>query len=315
MGKFFFFVVLIIFLLMIWKYYWKIQLMYNSGGVSLWGSFRNPQIKKGLSHAKNKKIVIAGLLRDVARRIPEIKKKTKALANLFQDYRILIVENDSQDSTRELLLEWAREDPKVIILGCGRNVKTCSLNKGRSKTRGHSVYRSRIEKMAFLRNIYLSEVTSNFSDFDYLAVWDLDIVGTVYLDGVAHSLSVLEEEPDTSAICAYGIYTWGPFKLYYDTYATLESGDNFHIQNKLIHDLRKGLSFQYSRGDPPKEVISCFSGFTIYKIPEVIKSKYGTTPPEDPSKNLECEHVFLHRRLPGKIKMNPNMVHLVVLNE
>jgi len=296
--------------------------MFNSTSVSLytpdWFKTINKdsykfKVKSGRLYAQNQKIVIAGLLRNCREKIPEIMKRAEALGQIFKDYRILIVENDSSDGTRRSLLQWANKNPKVTILGCGHNAQNCLLRL--PPTDGHSVDRTRIEKMAYLRNIYLREIQTRFSDFDYLAVWDMDIIGSVYVDGVWNTMFYFKNNPNLTAMCAYGIYQWGPLRLYYDTYATLEEGDNFHIQNKFIHDLKKGIGMQFQRGDPPVSVLSCFSGFTIYRLSGVLHSKYGTTPQDDPSGNLECEHVYLHRQLPGEIKMNPSMIHLVIFND
>jgi len=327
-NPWFFLGTLILFSLVVWRYYWKLQLMYNSASVSLYtpDSFNIVSPERyhrlnnlGSRYTKTQKIVIAGLLRDARSKLPEIEKRVERMGDLFQDYRVLIVENDSTDGTRERLLEWVKRNPRVTILGCGRNAKACSLQL--PPTEGHSVYRKRIEKMAYLRNIYLNEVKTRYSDFDYLAVWDMDIIGSVYLDGVANTMGHFARDSQLDAMCAYGIYQWGPVKLYYDTYATLEEGDQFHINSKTFHDLQKGLGMQYRRGESPVRVVSCFSGFTLYRIPSLMSPEiyYDTTPKNDPSGNLECEHVRLHQRMASvgysQLKMNPSMIHLVVLNE
>ncbi len=296
--------------------------MYNSSALSLYTpdtfpiSLENKERYDDMANlgeevVRDRTIVICALLRDVKNKLPEIEKRAEKLGNIFKDYRILIVENDSSDGTRDELLKWSMRNPRVVILGCGYNVKECSIKSAKSKTEGHSVYRSRIEKMTKLRNIYLDEVKRNYSNFDFMAVWDLDIIGTVYLDGVMNSMGFMETYPRIDAICAYGIYRWGALKLYYDTYAHIEKGDRFHIDLKTVHDLKKGLGVQYQRGDLPVDVISCFSGFTLYRI-----SSFGSNVVYDmsPPDNLECEHVRLNRKL-NTVVMNPSMIHFVLLNE
>jgi len=201
------------------------------------------------------------------------------------------------------------------------------------KTDGHSVDRQRIEKMVKLRNIYLDYVKKFFPNFDYTIIWDLDIIGMVYLDGIQNSIYHLEkdkkdkykdkykydeDDKDIDAICAYGIYRWGGVSLYYDTYAHISNNSNskeFHISNKLSHDIKTGLSVKYPRGTPPIKVKSCFSGFTIYKTRSLLGDhiKYDMTP--EISNNLECEHVRLHKKLNGEMCMNPSMINLVMLND
>lgn len=311
---------LILLIYLVWKCYWRIQLMYNSDIAGMY----TPKLFKivnenthkyytnlGFSRMSKKSIVICVLLRDVSNKIKEIREKAEKLGKRFEDYRVLIVENDSKDGTRKKLLKWRNDNDKVIILGCGINSeKECRIPTAEKKTVGHNVDRERINKMVVLRNIYLDFVKKNMMDYDYCAVWDMDVVGTVYIDGVANSLGYLSDRENIDAMCSYGIYRWGPLKIYYDTYAHIDEGDNFHINLKTIHDIKKGLGVQYERGTPPVKVISCFGGFTIYKIKSLENKKY-TFPSEN---NLECEHVTLNKQLLN-VYMNPSMINLILLND
>jgi len=325
----FFVVILAITVFVVWKCYWRIQVMYNSSTLSLYTpdsfavppqhqSQHNEITRYGFTQMKNQTVVICALLRDVATKLKEIRTRAERLGRGFKDYRIVIVENDSSDGTRRLLKEWRKSNPRVIILGCGVNSERdeCKLPKAATKTEGHGVDRRRIEKMTHLRNIYLDYVKRSLPDFDYTVVWDMDIVGTVYLDGVANTIGHFSHSKspanDADAICAYGIYRWGWVTLYYDTYAHVDKDDRFHIDLKTVHDLKKGLGIQYERGTPPIPVVSCFSGFTIYRNASLRDGKvvYDMSPPD----NLECEHVRLHRHL-SNVYLNPSMIHFVLLND
>lgn len=319
---------------MILKYYWKVQMMYNSSVLSFYTPDTFPiakgteskyerSIDIGENYARSKKIIITSLLRDVVDRLPEIRRKAEKVGSLFADYRILIVENDSTDGTREALLRWSSQNPKVTILGCGYNANECKLPK-MPKTQGHGVDRPRIEKMVKLRNIYLDEIKKSYppNEWPYTIMWDLDMIGSIYLDGISHTMGLLSTHPNVSCVCAYGIYRWGMTTLFYDTYALLHLGESFHIDDKTIHDIRKGWwEAKYQRGDDPFEVDSCFSGFAIYRTRsfhpylddnmEVIEPKYDMSGPE----NLECEHVRLNKKLGGKKLVNPSMINFVLLND
>ena len=310
-------------------YYWKIQLMYNSSSVSLYtpNTFHitskykreyDEYTSKGTKEMKNSTIVICTLLRDVAEKIPDIKKRTERLGEEFIDYRVVVVENDSSDGTRILLKEWAKENPKVVLLGCGVNSldDECHINQASSKTDGHSLGRRRVEKMVYLRNIYLNYILRNFPHFDYCAMWDLDIIGSVYIDGVAntigHFTSPRSPAYKADCICAYGVFRFLYLKLYYDTYAHIDEGDSYHVDLHSIHHLKKTLPKQYDRGTPPISVQSCFGGFSIYQIPSLLKydAKYDMSS----DNNIECEHFRLNKKL-KKIYLNPSMIHLVLLNK
>jgi hypothetical protein len=272
---------------------------------------------KGRVIASQSGIVIVGLLRDVSSLTDMIRKKLEHIGSYFKRYIVILVENDSNDDTRKKLLNWVDENPRVTLLGCGINVRECSIPASSEKTIGHMVDRKRISKMVNLRNIYLKYLKESIDPdlYRFTAVWDLDLIGSLYADGLFDSVYQLEKNRGLSAICAYGLYRWlGFWPIYYDTYAHIDQNESFHIKHKLEHDLVKGLTKGlYLRGDPLLPVQSCFSGFTLYKTKDLILENviYSMTPSKS---NIECEHVRLHSTLPGKIVMNPNMIHLILLN-
>ncbi len=315
-------VILVVKLLL--NYYWKVQMMYNSESLSF---YTNPSFSisnennllyyttLGEQKAKESRIIITTLLRDVNKNILAIKKKSEAVGNMFQDYRILIVENNSSDGTRESLLKWSRENPKIIILGCGVNAAKCNIEFAKDKTMGHSVNRGRIDKMTHLRNIYIKYIKASdeLKQFDYTVVWDLDVIGTSYLDGIANSIGHFAENPNIKVLTAYGVYRWGYLLLYYDTYAHLDYGDKFELKFKPFHDFKKGLGVRGYRGDELREVVSAFGGFSIYRTNVLLDPHvyYDLSPTE----NIECEHVRLHKRIGKGIYMNPSMINYILLNE
>ena len=292
----------------------------KSNGLGLPLNIRNHdeytrKVTEGAQVMKDSTVVVCGMLRDAEDNIPSIISRAEKILALFKDYRILIVENDSTDHTRTLLLEWARVNPRVTVLGCGVNSSECKLNL--PKTVGHSVGFNRIKKMSVLRQNYLRYALKHYSSFDYLAVWDMDIIGNLYVDGIQNSLGWMKEK-NADGICAYGIYDWGIFTIYYDTYAHIDHTDRFDPDKKYLHDVNKGLSVRYTLGDKPVSVRSCFSGFAIYNMHSLLESGAEYTIPDE--KDLKCEHTLFHEHFysggrEGKMFMNPSMIHHVILNE
>lgn len=278
-------------------------------------------LARGISEASKSKIVIVSMVRDVAKSIPNIIEKVERIGKHFKDYIVFIVENDSVDGTRNKLFEWRAANPRVNILGCGLNISNtsgalisgCRIPKT-PKTIGHTADRPRIEKMAMLRNIYLDHLRENInpSDYPYSIIWDLDSLSVLYEDGLMHSLGVMSKDPSIAVDCANGIYNWGFFTYFYDTYAYLEKGEVYDPDDRVAHNLRHGaLDSTFQRGEDPVEVDSCFSGFAIYRTGELIKSKYDL-----PEGKLVCEHVALHQRMKGVKKVvDPSMINLILLNE
>jgi len=270
-------------------------------------------IKKGFAFAKTKSIVITSLVRNVEERMSDIIIKVESLGNMFKKYKVLIVENDSTDNTRQLLLDWKNRNNNVTILGCGYNATSCTMKL--PPTSDHSVSTSRIQKMADLRNILLEEIKKNYNDYNYVAMWDLDIYGSLYLDGVATTFCHFQENKDVDVISAFGLNVLFPGKyIYYDTYAHVEKGGSFELSKKTEHDIKIGsLGMKYTYGDKPIEVDSAFGGMTFYTM-SGLKDAYYDMTPDNPTGNIECEHVRLHRRIPGKKMMNPSMIHIVLKN-
>lgn len=319
------------------KNYWRIQLMYNSSLLSCYTpshfsidekykASHDKFTKMGSKMMKTKTIVICALLRDVADKIPEIIQRTEKIGNLFKNYYVLIVENNSSDETRNILIKWKNNNNKITILGCGINIPdNCSLSFAETKTEGHSVDHKRINKMSQLRNIYLDHIrnTPNLANTDFTIVADLDIIGNVYLDGIANTIGHLSDNEsefyNAAGVCANGIYRWGGLNIYYDTYAYLDHNEDFNINYKYIHDVKKGLGVRYPRGHPLIPVASCFGGFTIYKT-NVLLDKNVICDVQT-SENILCEHVLLNKNIAKYstnntgMYHNPSMINLVMLND
>lgn len=258
-------------------------------------------VKQGRSLARERRVIIAGMLRDGEDSIPHMLEKCRHLGSLFKEYKILVVENDSKDNTRKLLLD----QPDIEVLGCGVNVSSCKYND--IKTDGHIVAQNRMEKMARLRNIYLERVQQHYADWEYMCVIDMDLLSTIYDDGVYNTLYWMDKKK-ADAMCGNGVYTLPGMQFYYDTFAHINLGDRLFIKNKPAHDLGTVIELGgCSPGDRPSKVTSCFSGITFYKIPSLMGLKYDIDPV-----NVECEHVRLHRHL--NTYFNPSMMHHIRYN-
>ena len=217
----------------------------------------------------------------------------------FKDYKVFVVENDSKDDTRNILLDWAdSSDDKVFVLGCnGVNLPECKLNM--KPTIEHDTSDYRINKMATLRNIYLEEL-KNHDDIDLVIVWDFDIVGKLDMNGFYLSGYRLTQDENINVICANGIRKEGPFYVYYDTYAYREHGDDYRA--KSYYDFKYSRPTTCEGNLPLKYVRSCFGGLTIYRKDALLSSTYGTR--KNKANNTICEHEYLHERIDGVYHSN-----------
>lgn len=315
---------LILYLIIFRKWHSSVNRIFNSNLVSLYtpeevfgtDAAYTAQALRGFDIMKERGLLILAMVRDVETQIPHMRRKTTLIGQFFQDYRVLILENDSTDRTRQLLLEWARDDPHVTVLGCGENADKCSLKL--PKTASGLAPRRRIEKMVMLRNEYLDYVKTHpeLHGFEYTAMWDLDILGSAYIDGIAHSIAFMEETPNVNAVCANGVYHESHlYNPHYDLYAAVMKGEKYRGDLHTLHIIKTLINLRHLRkGQAPFEVESCFGGFTLYKTSSLLPDhvRYDMSPEDW---NVECEHVRLHSKMGGGIYLNPSMTHLVLENE
>lgn len=271
----------------------------------------NYNVQRGQEVAKSSNLVIVGMLRDNSSIIPLLKKKVDAIGNLFANYHVFIVENDSKDSTRSSLLRWSDEDDHVTILGCGVNVGECTLNLQATPNHDHTY--KRIEKMSHLRNIYLDFLKQHTSP-DYVLCLDMDLDATIHLDGILSSVGIMATNPDVTALCANSIISklFGS-PTFYDTYPLIVPGDPIDWDNTTMskqHDkdmhvwaadnVKPGMDVDYV------PVTSCFSGMTLYRANALLSAETAYSPP--PKGRVGCEHTYLNNSMRGTKGINPNMI-------
>ena len=260
----------------------------------------------GLAWFRTQRLVILSVLRDSEGTIELVRRQAEAVGSLFADYAVLIVENDSHDATRAKLLEWAKANRRVHVLGCDHlNLMSCHMNLDRTLV--HDRDAARIEKMVKIRNVYLDYLRSDkrISAFDLALVWDMDIEGSLYLDGIGLSGYYLKEGvagTKVDAICANGateVADRVEMGKYYDPYAHEDIGQTRTFTT--VEDVSPPVC---SRAPIP--VRSCFNGFTFYRLSALLSRRYEL---EKVGKEAVCEHVGLHRGM--AIYLNPSMVYLM----
>lgn len=280
---------------------------------SLGCSFDSDKIKLGLDYYKTKNVIIAGLIRDSADSIDIMKKNVAKFASIFASYKVLVIENDSKDDTREILLEWAKSNPNITVLGCGINADTCELNlpPASYKTKNEK----RIRKMVLLRNIYMDYIAQNsslFTNFDFLVAIDFDIKGTFYLDGIGSSGYNFMSKKELDGICANGLglsdMIVGVYKRYHDPYAHKEIGE---IGSDSLFNVGNFWQIPNCDHGDPKKLRSCFNGLTIYRLSSIINKKY--TYDIERGETL-CEHVTFNSQM-NNIYIDPGLIFVVLSNK
>lgn len=254
---------------------------------------------EGNNYFKKKNVIICGLARDIEHRINTLEKNLDNMIRCFNNYIILIVENDSSDNTRTKLLE-LKNKYNIYILGCGvDSTKKCSYNIVREKGCG----KSRMGKMVNLRNIYMDYINKNIDKkkYDYCIMLDCDLNTIMNKKYISSSGYYFKKYNYIDAIGCNGIRTFIPHNIYYDLYA-LDSDDKdtisfltrfeYNFESKgIITDLVK--------------VNSCFAGFVIYKLESIFSKNYFLE--ENDFGGVDCEHVTFNKQLKG-VYINPKML-------
>jgi hypothetical protein len=267
------------------------------------------RVEEGKKIMKEHKLVICGLLRDKSTILNSLKHRCYELVQYFSDYRILIVENDSEDDTREKLLEWSYEDTHVLILGNGINAQSCKMNFDKTPN-SKPADSSRIQKMSFLRNIYLDCLRDNFNNFDYVVVLDMDLDGDLFMDGVCESFYYTKNK-NVDGIACNGLEKYNYH--YYDSFAYVEINKPYiwdTEQEKTDHDnyIFHTKTKQHTQSMKVTRVLSAFGGFCIYRLSSIIHLHYNYSPGK-----FSCEHSHLNVNL-NHFFINPRMVFAITDN-
>jgi len=235
------------------------------------------------------KVVICGLARDVADTLPITCKRVESLGEQFADYKVLVIENDSQDSSIQILNRWTETNPAVVL-------DSQSLNQPAWTS---VTDLSRAKQLAQHRNRYLNWMADNATDADFAITLDFDLHKGWSLDGLQHSFGYQgwHVMGSNGVTAPYGQEDAGK-SMFFDAWAFRHVGDTQPRPFEQINQLR------YPRGTPPFRVWSCFGGLAIYTLPALLcGSRYV---------GGDCEHVTFHQGLRKRgyeqIYLNPNQL-------
>ena len=255
-------------------------------------------------------VIVCGIVRNAEKGLKRNIPVIDALCDRAKDYKIVVYENDSKDRTKSILREWSmrRGTEKIHVL-LNDNVKPCETVPSFGTVACNPFYSGkRIEKMASLRNRYLTYVREMNWKADYVIVVDLD-VSALFLNAILSSFSL---NVRWDAVTAYG-YSFSPFlkKRYHDTYALVESGRETepHTEKKISDLAAKYGKLKY--GDAPVRVFSAFGGLAIYRYEAIKDVRYQLIYNDDKFVEVYCEHYGIYRQMKklgyDKVFINPSM--------
>lgn len=256
-----------------------------------------------------KSIVICSIVRDAEKGLKNNIPVIERFCPMFRDYQVVVFENNSKDTTKQLLASWMQRDSAHVHALMEDRAMPPKQKKSQPHVVNPFFSRERIEKMATLRNQYMEYVDRQGWNMDYMMVVDLD-VAQLNLEGILSSFS---SDKDWDAVTAFG-YSTSPKlrRRYHDSYALAEYCDQDKPQTeKQI----KILADKYGSIKPTDDwvrVFSAFGGLAIYKFDAVKGLRYKALPNNDERVEVRCEHYSIYKGMYArdfdKVYINPAML-------
>ncbi|PAA80640.1 hypothetical protein BOX15_Mlig008975g1 [Macrostomum lignano] len=261
-------------------------------------------------------LVIAATVRNGMPNLENSLQNIGRLRTLFRQSWVLLVENDSDDGTRERLLRLARLDPRVRVLGCGQpNSKSpCRMNQryhsGSAHRPGSNMERTIEEEidrgliMSVLRNEYLNHAYKHLgSSADFLLIIDPDLAWHSWnLNSILQGLYYFKTRPKLQQMCASTVSLYDG-KLYDPCTINFYNNKRYGEDTKYPYvDIEKSI-LKGPRDLPPVKTESCFQAFSFYRF-SVLQSRRLQY--ERSHGEWMCEHNTLSRQL-DEVYLDPQM--------
>ena len=238
-----------------------------------------------------KNIIIAALARDC-------ESALKINIPIIEEFRdqilwsnVIVVENDSIDSTKEILHNWESNYFGINVISKNYGIKTIPDKSDLIISPMTSF--QRIEKMVEYRNLYIDFIQNIDHEIDILIVIDID-VKEISLDGLINAVLAIDNK--TGGIFSNGITIQKYFgfisKIYFDTFAVYEYPifDKFSYTQKSLDKTFKSVNKKIKKSNYYK-VISAFSGVGVYNYKAIKDLKYRTVLNPLNNKEAICEHI------------------------
>jgi glycosyltransferase involved in cell wall biosynthesis len=224
-------------------------------------------------------VLLCGVCKDIAQRITHSMKIMEKIGAMFNDYRIIVYENNSSDQTPQLIHDWQIRNPKVLALS--ESLSKSDFDAIIINRHLNGKY-FRPELIARARNVVLQKAMSAaYEDFTYIIWMDMDFILEPNYAGIQE---VFETDRAWDAVFAYGI---GPHNQHWDWYALRDSVYPLGSET-LGYDwwcLPKQLILKSTSGWYP--VYSAFGGCGIYKKDSIKDCFYSSLVTDDLASSLE----------------------------
>ena len=211
----------------------------------------------------NNNVLICGIVKNCVKKITNNIKLAIQTGELFNNYKIIIYENNSNDGTKELLQKYSHnkiQNTNINIISEDIDYETIRKN---SKIWSYiqvtgSDHPCRIEQICNARNKIIDEINkTEYQNFNYIIWIDLDSNGWS-LEGIVDSFN---KKNQWDIIYANGIEK---NKTYYDVYAL--RGLNTYLGPEILGEhFWKNIKYIQLNSNQLIPVYSAFGGIGIFK--------------------------------------------------
>ncbi|MEY4342216.1 MAG: hypothetical protein RL736_6 [Pseudomonadota bacterium] len=240
----------------------------------------------------NSSVVIVGAAKNVEEFLPTIIHKIEMLSNLFLKSKIIIFENDSEDKTADILLNWQKNNNNVNI------IIEKNLN---SPHRTHN--------LAYVRNTLLKHALEFNSD--YMICIDMDYVNVgLTKEGFLSCFDINLDWAVLGANQSHVYYDLWTLRTY-DDWMPYDCWSCVHIDGKSIDECILQKFHNIPIETPPIKVKSCFGGLALYKTKFLHGCQYNGIL-NNSKWQQQCEHIGLNQGIVangGNIYINPKMIN------
>ena len=151
---------------------------------------------EGATIAARSKVVFVGMARQIGGILPMTLSRISDLSKHFKSTCVVVVENDSTDSTKEVLSAFAADNPGRVVVD--------SKDNGRPHLHGFEP--SRVQAYAEYRNRGRELALEHFGDADYVIVVDFDAWGGWSAHGLINGIGWLERIKDAACMASTSLF-------------------------------------------------------------------------------------------------------------
>ena len=208
-----------------------------------------------------KNCYIAGCVRNCAQYLPKVFDNIKEMAELFDNYKVVISYDESHDGSLQVLQQYQKTMPMEIIVN----------KRPLSKVRAKNICDARNAIIDYMKQ-------EDDKSYEYFIMMDFDDVCAIYMN-TSNLENILERHDDWDAVSFNRYPYYDIWALSIDPYlfSCWHWGETEFIQSKPIVEATEKYVTDKLAAMGEDELLEChsaFNGFCIYKKDKFIDCKY-----------------------------------------